>query len=292
VEGQRCLVSASCGSTLSRLRNGRVLHRFSSCLPSGSADTFKKRGEFCLLDCIFNRASGTYYVIDVMTWKGQLLYDCTAEFRLFWIRSKISELLSEDSGDCGDFQFRALPVFDASVDGIRRAYQGELSYRRDGLLFLHKRGTYATGPSPLALVWKDGVCSPYFIDTKSDGTRSSRQNVNLRLNGGGYLETEEGFALGRILPDTVRVHSLECGDILRYQIDAVVLRSPDDDRTSPEGARLSGLKFVRKCGMARCAADTWSKILFQHNARNEHLDIRSIASFVEASSGAPLDEAQ
>ena len=29
--------------------------------------------------------------MDVMCWKGYALYDCTAEFRLFWLRGKLEE---------------------------------------------------------------------------------------------------------------------------------------------------------------------------------------------------------
>ena len=28
----------------------------------------------------------TYYVNDIMCWKGQAVYDCAYEFRMFWVR--------------------------------------------------------------------------------------------------------------------------------------------------------------------------------------------------------------
>lgn len=33
----------------------------------------------------------TYYVLDAMSWKGYSLYDCTTDFRLFWVQNKLEE---------------------------------------------------------------------------------------------------------------------------------------------------------------------------------------------------------
>ena len=44
-----------------------------------------------------------------------------------------------------------------------------MPYPRDGLYLLHKEGHYALGSSPLALLWKDPLCSRYFIDTDQQG---------------------------------------------------------------------------------------------------------------------------
>ncbi len=46
-----------------------------------------------------------------------------------------------------------------------QAYSGPVPYERDGLLLLHKEAYYHQGMTPLALLWKDAVCSRYVIDT-------------------------------------------------------------------------------------------------------------------------------
>ena len=38
---------------------------------------------------------GTYYIQDVLVWRGYSLVDCGADFRLFWLQSKLAE---EDVG--------------------------------------------------------------------------------------------------------------------------------------------------------------------------------------------------
>ena len=76
-KGQRVLVISSRGCTVSRLKNGRVLHRFPSALPGGSQRTKHGKAEdsFCILDCVFHQEDGVYYVMDCMAWNGMSMYD-------------------------------------------------------------------------------------------------------------------------------------------------------------------------------------------------------------------------
>ena len=91
-QGQRCLVIASHRRTVSRTRSGSVLHNFQSALPGGSHATCTSADSYSILDCIYHAANRTYYVLDMMCWSGYLLYDCSAEFRNFWVQSKLAEL--------------------------------------------------------------------------------------------------------------------------------------------------------------------------------------------------------
>ena len=81
--GKRCLVISAKGQTTSRMRNGAVLHRFSSGLPSGNTAKFSinNPNHYCILDCVFHESSLTYYVLDIQCWRGNLYYDCDTSFR-------------------------------------------------------------------------------------------------------------------------------------------------------------------------------------------------------------------
>ena len=47
---------------------------------------------FVVLDCIFQEATNTHWVMDGMFWKDCALCACTAEFRLYWLYQKLAEL--------------------------------------------------------------------------------------------------------------------------------------------------------------------------------------------------------
>lgn len=105
-EGLRCLVIASHQCTISRHRNGSILHKFPSPLPNGSRTSKAGSGDdVCVLDCIFHEADSTYYVIDMMCWKGYNLYDCSAEFRLYWVQLKLAECAGDVSQDQQRYPF-------------------------------------------------------------------------------------------------------------------------------------------------------------------------------------------
>ena len=79
------------GNTIARIPAGSILKKFPSALPCGSHKTNKSNDGYCILDCIYQEQNETFYVLDVMCWKSYLLYNCTTEFRLYWMRDKLSE---------------------------------------------------------------------------------------------------------------------------------------------------------------------------------------------------------
>mmetsp|Transcript_4173 Transcript_4173/g.15000 ORF Transcript_4173/g.15000 Transcript_4173/m.15000 type:complete len:425 (+) Transcript_4173:127-1401(+) len=179
-EGVRCLIIASGGSTVSRQRNGKMLHRFPSALPSGSRFSGSKsagQGMYCILDCIFHERDQTYYVLDMMCWRGINLYDCSSEFRLFWVASKLAETMAGvEVGEKNRYRFAQVPCYPCTKEGLMEAYSGaSLTFERDGLLLLNKHAHYQLGPTPLSLLWKDSACSKYFIDTDADGVVREHQ---------------------------------------------------------------------------------------------------------------------
>eukprot|EP00198_Chlamydomonas_reinhardtii_P012130 XP_001701467.1 predicted protein [Chlamydomonas reinhardtii] len=118
------------GRTVSWLRNGSPLHRFHCALPGGSPGTAARcggaagasaaaaglggSGDYCLLDCIFHPPNNTYYIQDLLCWRGYALYDCAAEFRQYWLAAKLAE---EEGG-----RLRELLVQPCTQEGLRAAY--------------------------------------------------------------------------------------------------------------------------------------------------------------------------
>jgi hypothetical protein len=54
-------------------------------------------------------------------------------------------------------------------EGLAAAHSGPVPFTRDGVYLVHREAHYSAGPSPLALLWKDAVCSRYVIDTDPAG---------------------------------------------------------------------------------------------------------------------------
>ncbi|CAI5492829.1 unnamed protein product [Closterium sp. Naga37s-1] len=126
-DGRRCLVVSANGTTVSRLRNDRILHRFPSHLPNGARAPGIAAGAhvYCILDCIFHEPNNTYYVLDVMAWRGYSLYDCTAEFRLFWLQTHLPQCGACDPpSHFHRFRFAPVPFFECHCQGLEAAYCG------------------------------------------------------------------------------------------------------------------------------------------------------------------------
>ena len=62
--GKRCFVVSCNGTTISRLKNGSILHRFPSALPNGARkkDHSGSAQSYSILDCIFHEVS--YFVAE------------------------------------------------------------------------------------------------------------------------------------------------------------------------------------------------------------------------------------
>ncbi|XP_074012453.1 snurportin-1 isoform X2 [Numenius arquata] len=130
--GKRALVVASRGTTAAYTKSGFCVNRFPSLLPGGNRHNSTSEKVYCILDCIYSEVEQTYYILDVMCWRGHPVYDCQTDFRFFWLFSKIQE--EEGLGE----KSRINPV--------------------DGLLFYHKQTHYTPGSTPLV-----GWLRPYMV---------------------------------------------------------------------------------------------------------------------------------
>lgn len=269
--GRRCLVIASRGRTVSYSeKDGNVMHKFFSLLPSGSKKTVQGTAGYTILDCVYNAQTHTYIVLDLMCWRGHQVYDCTAEFRITWLRSKLREEFGgalQVRGPNNKFRFEPAAFFNCDVVGFMQAYSRcKLPYDREGLVFVHKQGLYELGVNPLVMRWKDAATSKYFVDTTGSGARSKHQAVVLRADKDGTFRTMDNAVLGKFGAKFAQEKRLSPGALVRVLITGLKYDPTDD---APP--KLHGVQFKGRGGMSRLYADTVSKILFQHMARNGSL---------------------
>ncbi|KFO89921.1 Snurportin-1, partial [Buceros rhinoceros silvestris] len=148
--GKRALVVASRGTTAAYTKSGFCVNRFPSLLPGGNRHNSTSEKVFCILDCIYSEAEQTYYILDVMCWRGHPVYDCQTDFRFFWLFSKIQE--EEGLGEksrINPFKFVGLQNFPCSSDSLCKVLAMDFPFEVDGLLFYHKQTHYTPGSTPL-----------------------------------------------------------------------------------------------------------------------------------------------
>lgn len=248
-EGLRCLVVSRRGRTLSRKKNGSVLHpKFASSLPHGGAvavtssagqpvavagaSAGEDAAPSTILDCVWNESSGSYVILDALVWNNHHLADTEAEFRLFWIWQKMSEMgatvtsvpAATQSGEA-TLRYLTLPASPPLVPYAFHLLEplscallpalypqdprlARFGARQDGFLFLHRATHYEFGLSQLSLQWKDRACSPYLIeDAGGNGggaaaaavpQAAGKQMITLRFCPGRALHTEDEETVGTL----------------------------------------------------------------------------------------------
>ncbi|XP_053283836.1 snurportin-1 isoform X1 [Pleuronectes platessa] len=164
--GKRSLIVASKGSTAAYTKSGYCVNRFPSLLPGGNRHNSAMGKDYTILDCIYSEVDRTYYILDVMCWRGHPVYDCPClfshqqtEFRFFWLQSKVSETegLSEIAKR-NPFRFVSLQSTACTAESIQKALAVEYSFSVDGLLFYHQQTHYTPGSTPLV-----GWLRPYMV---------------------------------------------------------------------------------------------------------------------------------
>ncbi|XP_072349137.1 snurportin-1 isoform X1 [Scyliorhinus torazame] len=158
--GKRTLIVASRGSTAAYTRSGYCVNRFPSLLPGGNRHNSATGKDYTILDCIYSEVNRTFFVLDVMCWRGHPVYDCQTEFRFFWLQSKLQEE-GENLAEIvsrNPFKFVGLPNSPCAPDTICQTLTANYPFEVDGLLFYHKLTHYTPGSTPLV-----GWLKPYMV---------------------------------------------------------------------------------------------------------------------------------
>mmetsp|Transcript_5171 Transcript_5171/g.9994 ORF Transcript_5171/g.9994 Transcript_5171/m.9994 type:complete len:350 (-) Transcript_5171:158-1207(-) len=195
--GKRCLVSTEGGETIARSRGGRPW-RFPSSLPGGRRSGRSSAGR-CQLDCIWLEAQQTYFVLDLLCWKEYHLVDCPAEFRYFWLRSKLEEVRAGEQCSTNPCRFVAPSYAPCTANNLQLAYTADTGYERDGLLFCHSEALYEPGPNPLLLLWSDSNCSSRFFDYGSEQMASAVQQEPAKAERWRTMETEAALPFSALM---------------------------------------------------------------------------------------------
>jgi len=166
---------------------------------------------------------------------------------------------SSSSSSCGAGAESAAGAQNAqpSVPQMAPTLVGKHGFIQDGLLFIHKETHYELGVTPLVLLWKDQQCSRFFLETEDGNTVSNQQVATLSCHKDRTVRCLEGQVLGTLPEAFVAMQAFEDGDLVKMGLQGI----------DPETERVQAMNFVSKASKSRVLADTWSKIVFQHQAR-------------------------
>lgn len=152
--GKRCLVVTANGSTRAYTKSGYCVNNFPSYLPGGNKHQqqsfFAK--DYTILDCIFSDTDRTFYVLDLMCWRGHSVFNSETEFRFYWLNTKLEEVPEvKQHSSRNPFRFLALPHYKCSAAELEMVMWLPLPFSQplDGLLFYNKETHYMHGPTPL-----------------------------------------------------------------------------------------------------------------------------------------------
>ncbi|KAK6146520.1 hypothetical protein DH2020_020389 [Rehmannia glutinosa] len=221
----------------------------------------------------------TYYVIDMVCWGGMSLYECTAEFRFFWVNSKLVETgASNDPSTYHRYRFKTVVIYNCDPGGLKAAYTEPVPYVKDGLLFYNKHAHYQSGNTPLVLVWKDENCSQYVLDTDGKGQIPDQQQVVLELLDDGRLATSDDppVIFGCLDKDFIQKTGLQASTLLRFAINEGGLCFADGKLEKAD------LQYLGKPNRARAFADSYSKVMFQYTVRHSPLRIEHLFASVNS----------
>lgn len=109
-----------------------------------------------ILDCYYNGSTKTFYVLDVLAYKGSDLRMTTCDFRFFWIKNK---MIDDDLGviDDSGMKMESLAYYDMeNLEETLARFENFPMFENnepelDGLLFYHKDSHYVEGKTPLVL---------------------------------------------------------------------------------------------------------------------------------------------
>ncbi|XP_021569386.1 snurportin-1 isoform X2 [Carlito syrichta] len=131
--GKRALIVASRGLTSAYTKSGYCVNTFPSLLPGGNKRHSTAAKDYTILDCIYSEVNQTYYVLDVLCWRGHPFYDC-------------------------QFKFVGLQNFPCTPESLCKVLSMDFPFEVDGLLFYHKQTHYSPGSTPLV-----GWLRPYMV---------------------------------------------------------------------------------------------------------------------------------
>jgi len=99
--------------------------------------------------CVFYEQNSTYYILDMLCWKGYSLYDCETDFRFYWKLTKLDEVDVKQESERNPFKFLPLPYNECTKEGFSQCVSTTFPFVVEILFFYNKETHYTLGATPL-----------------------------------------------------------------------------------------------------------------------------------------------
>lgn len=174
---------------------------------------------FTVIEAIDSQSrAAKYLATDVLIWNGQIMMDCEAEMRLFFMQSRVQELVIDADETSGTKLLDFVSFCDAEKEMIRAlATKANVhnwlmtNFTLDGVLLMHKSSPYIPGYTTLSVHWRTHKLSAYTsyqinnlectlaVDQNqlmTEGKKEQIRHISPNLDGiSCFLEREEGGGL-------------------------------------------------------------------------------------------------
>ncbi|KMQ86790.1 snurportin-1-like protein [Lasius niger] len=191
--GNRTRIVSRYGTTKAYSRKGVLCDTFPSALPGGNPDADMHQS--AIVDCIWVKSQQVYYILDILYWSRLPFTNCEAEFRLYWINSKIRETteFKERDTDINKYPILSLQNIDCNSDLSSALTHLDFEPNCiDGFLFYHRNAQYNFGCTPLVTWLKSfmlsevlGIFVPSSLDEKPNdyiNFEHYMENINAKKN--------------------------------------------------------------------------------------------------------------
>lgn len=205
-KGTRCIVVAANGRTETYNKRGGFILKFNSNIPGSSTH----RQLMTMLDCIYVSETSTFYVIDVLVYKDQDFRNCDANFRFYWIKSRLEEEKLDQITKQNQRSFKWIETCECENETTLNTYLSKYPIwpmnlpQLDGILFYHKESAYVVGETPLVL-WLYAFMLPEILFVPDLNEQYLHEKPSNYTN---YLDFIEEF--NRKLYDAKKAKQLLC----------------------------------------------------------------------------------
>ncbi|KRX03307.1 hypothetical protein PPERSA_08361 [Pseudocohnilembus persalinus] len=291
--GERCLVIVQNQMAVARNKNGKIISKFITQIKN-----------YSVLDCVFNKSSNIFYILDAIQYANVELSHEPTEFRIFWLNAQIQEYKSEFQEKQNEKKFQLVPYFEVNPENLQRCSMSQFLFLKDGIVFVNKQAQYIGGLHLNFLLFKDQNISMYPIEIFNENSNKKHmvyavlelrklkvqetvsnqylQIQKLQQNNYNYgLFTLDNFLITGVTDDYMLEDQLKEFNLVKVLFEKIEIQNIQNYNNQQQiEIQVQNLEQIGKSSVMRVYPDGLSKLIFQYKIRNNPLKLEDIINSV------------